>query len=217
MLISTSVYANYSSGDIAVGAVKAGVDILLCPKKLNEAVAALTAAVESGEITEERIDESVIDARLEGQELPLAQLLQGLVDVDGAVVAVRRGIPVSGKVFEGTGRAPLVEALHRRRHQLRRLDKIVTVGPVAVILTCDEEGGRVNRLMDTIGTTKIGPMLSYKDPLSRQPAGAPPANRYAVWSCCVFLCSSYIPPVRICIFHHRLSIDSAAILPQIAG
>ena len=51
---------HYSSGDIAVGAVKAGVDILLCPKKLNEAVAALTAAVESGEITEERIDESVL-------------------------------------------------------------------------------------------------------------------------------------------------------------
>ena len=51
---------HYSSGEIAVGAVKAGVDILLCPKKLNEAVAALTAAVESGEITEERIDESVL-------------------------------------------------------------------------------------------------------------------------------------------------------------
>ena len=51
---------HYSSGEIAVGAVKAGVDILLCPKKLDEAVTALTAAVESGEITEERIDESVL-------------------------------------------------------------------------------------------------------------------------------------------------------------
>lgn len=35
--------------------------------------------------------------------------------------------------------------------------------PIPLLLTCDEEGGRVNRLMDTVGTTYIGPMLSYKD------------------------------------------------------
>lgn len=34
---------------------------------------------------------------------------------------------------------------------------------IPLILTCDEEGGRVNRLMDTIGTTRIGAMLEYKD------------------------------------------------------
>lgn len=34
---------------------------------------------------------------------------------------------------------------------------------IPLILTCDEEGGRVNRLMATVGTTYIGPMLSYKD------------------------------------------------------
>lgn len=32
-----------------------------------------------------------------------------------------------------------------------------------LFLSCDEEGGRVNRLMNTVGTTYIGPMLSYKD------------------------------------------------------
>ncbi len=30
-------------------------------------------------------------------------------------------------------------------------------------LTCDEEGGQVNRLMDSVSTTYIGPMLNYKD------------------------------------------------------
>ena len=28
---------------------------------------------------------------------------------------------------------------------------------------CDEEGGRVNRLMSTVGTTYIGPMFGYRD------------------------------------------------------
>ncbi len=34
---------------------------------------------------------------------------------------------------------------------------------IPLLLTCDEEGGRVNRLMATIGTTWVGPMLDYKD------------------------------------------------------
>ena len=34
---------------------------------------------------------------------------------------------------------------------------------IPLILTCDEEGGRVNRLMQTVGTTNIGPMFGFKD------------------------------------------------------
>lgn len=51
---------HYSSGEIARKAVRAGVDILLCPLDLEEAVTALEDAVETGEITEGRIDESVL-------------------------------------------------------------------------------------------------------------------------------------------------------------
>ncbi len=51
---------HYGSGDIAVGAVQAGVDLLLCPQNLKEAVQALTQAVEDGVITQERLDESVL-------------------------------------------------------------------------------------------------------------------------------------------------------------
>lgn len=50
---------HYDSGEIAVKAVAAGVDVLLCPKDLEEAADALIAAVESGEITQERLEESV--------------------------------------------------------------------------------------------------------------------------------------------------------------
>lgn len=51
---------HYSSGEIAVGAVQAGVDLLLCPEDLDAAINALTEAVESGQITQERLDESVL-------------------------------------------------------------------------------------------------------------------------------------------------------------
>lgn len=51
---------HYGSGDIAVKAIQAGVDLLLCPQNLEEAVNALTQAVEDGTITQERLDESVL-------------------------------------------------------------------------------------------------------------------------------------------------------------
>ena len=49
----------YTSGEIAVKAVSAGVDILLCPSDPQEAVTALKDAVASGTVSEQRIDQSV--------------------------------------------------------------------------------------------------------------------------------------------------------------
>lgn len=51
---------HYTSGEIAVKAVQAGVDILLCPADLEQAVTALEQAVADGTISETRIDESVL-------------------------------------------------------------------------------------------------------------------------------------------------------------
>lgn len=51
--------SSYSDGEIAVRAIKAGVDILLCPRDLDAAAEGLISAVRSGEISEVRIDESV--------------------------------------------------------------------------------------------------------------------------------------------------------------
>lgn len=55
-----AVSGRWTSGEMAVKAVEAGVDILLCPLDLEEAADALTGAVERGEISQERIDESVL-------------------------------------------------------------------------------------------------------------------------------------------------------------
>lgn len=50
----------YDSGQAAVLAVQAGADILLCPVDLQEAADALLEAVETGIISEERLNESVL-------------------------------------------------------------------------------------------------------------------------------------------------------------
>ncbi len=50
----------YSDGGIACSAVKAGVDMLLCPADPEEAAAALEDAVKNGDLTESRIEESVL-------------------------------------------------------------------------------------------------------------------------------------------------------------
>ncbi len=54
-----AVTDSYGSGEAAVMAVEAGADMLLMPQNLGEAYDALLAAVKSGRITKERIDESV--------------------------------------------------------------------------------------------------------------------------------------------------------------
>ena len=50
----------YSSGTAAVKAIEAGVDIILMPQNLQDAVDGVLAAVENETLTEERIEESVL-------------------------------------------------------------------------------------------------------------------------------------------------------------
>jgi len=58
-LAMSAVSRHFSNEFVAVTAVTAGVDILLMPLNVGETISALVAAVESGEIPESRIDESV--------------------------------------------------------------------------------------------------------------------------------------------------------------
>ena len=49
----------YGNDEVVVSAIKAGVDILLCPSDFKSAVKAVERAVEKGEISEASINESV--------------------------------------------------------------------------------------------------------------------------------------------------------------
>ena len=54
-----SISQQFSTSDIAVQSIKAGCDLLLCPQDPEEAASAIMKALSSGEITEDRINESV--------------------------------------------------------------------------------------------------------------------------------------------------------------
>ncbi len=54
------VTARYPEGEAAVRAIKAGADIVLYPPSVEKAFTAIKAAVQSGEIAERRIDQSVL-------------------------------------------------------------------------------------------------------------------------------------------------------------
>jgi beta-N-acetylhexosaminidase len=54
-----SIADNYGVGESSVMAVKAGIDMLLDPTDIDTAVDSIVQAVESGDITEDMIDESV--------------------------------------------------------------------------------------------------------------------------------------------------------------
>jgi len=64
---------NYSPEEAAVLAVKAGVDVILMPQDLKAAADGIAAAVASGSITEERIDESVSKILKKKMELGLLE------------------------------------------------------------------------------------------------------------------------------------------------
>ncbi len=55
-----AVKDNYTSGEAAVLAIKAGCDLLLIPDDLDEAYNAVLNAVKTGDIKQERLDESVL-------------------------------------------------------------------------------------------------------------------------------------------------------------
>ena len=58
-LAMSSIADNYGVGESAVMSIKAGIDMLLDPTDIDTAIDAVVQVVESGDITEDRIDESV--------------------------------------------------------------------------------------------------------------------------------------------------------------
>lgn len=64
--------------------------------------------------------------------------------------------PVGGVIFFAVN----MESKDQVRSLLAGLQE---ASAIPLLMMCDEEGGTVSRLMRTVGTTQIGPMLSYKD------------------------------------------------------
>lgn len=71
------------------------------------------------------------DAGLKRQKLGGAQLVEGFVHIDGAVVGIGAGVAVAGKMLEGGADAAIVETKHGGLDELGGLVEIVAVGAVA--------------------------------------------------------------------------------------
>lgn len=83
----------------------------------------------------------------------------GVSPVTKAGDLTRQGLanyPVGGFIYDKTN-------MVSREQVTEMLTTVQTYSKVPLILTCDEEGGRVNRLMSTVGTTYIDSMMSYRD------------------------------------------------------
>ena len=85
--------------------------------------------------------------------------ITGVSPVTSAGEATQKALeayPVGGLIYD---RSNLVS-----QEQVRTmLANTQSYSKIPLLLTCDEEGGRVNRLMSTIGTTWVGPMLNYRE------------------------------------------------------
>ena len=72
-----AITKHYTSGEAAVGSIKAGVDIVLGPRNFTEAFDAVIAAVNNGTLSEERINQSVrriLTLRLAMKRMPQLSL-----------------------------------------------------------------------------------------------------------------------------------------------
>ena len=69
-------------------------------------------------------------------------------------------MPVGGMIFNGSNLKSQAQ-ITAMNTELQALAE--ELGMPALFLACDEEGGRVARLMTKVGTRKIGPMLDYED------------------------------------------------------
>lgn len=85
--------------------------------------------------------------------------MPGNTDVTEAGEATQRALeqyPVGGFFYNTVN-------MHSEEQLRGMLESAQSYSDIPLLLTCDEEGGRVARLMRAVGTTKIGAMLSYKD------------------------------------------------------
>jgi beta-N-acetylhexosaminidase len=73
----------YNTGESAVRSIEAGSDVLLMPRKAEDAINGVLAAIESGRLTRQRIDDSVIRVLSAKVKLGLGQGQRKLVNLEG--------------------------------------------------------------------------------------------------------------------------------------
>ena len=128
----------YTPGEIAVRAVEAGNDIVLGPPDLEQAHAAIVAAVKSGRISQARIDSSV--ARILGAKAWLGLNKQRLVPLEG----VDNIVSSPAHLHAAALLAEKAVTLARDANNIVPLDprKVRNIAVIAFVTRNDVNGGR---------------------------------------------------------------------------
>lgn len=150
---------------VLLGILLAGLVLvrLFTPAKTAEPPVPIeTAAEPTPEPTPDPAEQLLADMTLREKLCQLLvvqpQMLTGaktVTAVDDALVAALEDYPVGGFL--------LAAAHMKTADQLSALTRDLSRAAPGALLTVDEEGGRVGRLMYSVGTTKLQSMYSYKD------------------------------------------------------
>ena len=149
---------------VLLGILLAGLILvrLVTPAKTAEPPAPVETAEPTPEPTPDPAEQLLADMTLREKLCQLLvvqpQMLTGektVTAVDDALIEALKEYPVGGFL--------LAAAHMKTADQLSALTRDLSRAVPGAILAVDEEGGRVGRLMYSVGTTKLQSMYSYKD------------------------------------------------------
>ena len=128
-----AITKNYPNGESAVMAIKAGADVVLFPPDLDAAMAAVEAAVASGDVSEKRIDESV--RRLLSAKYRLGLAKNRFVDL----TKVNESVEKPENVVEANRTAEKSITLLRNEGKIFPLTKETAAKTLFVIIAADDD------------------------------------------------------------------------------
>lgn len=128
-----AITKNYPNGESAVMAIKAGADIVLFPPDLDAAMAAVETAVTRGDISEQRIDESV--RRLLAAKYRLGLVKNHFVDL----AKVNQSVEKPENVAEANRTAEKSITLLRNEGRIFPLTKAAAAKTLFVIIAADDD------------------------------------------------------------------------------
>lgn len=154
--VSTKKVQDAASGDHGITEISS-----------KESVNTEKKPVDTTETTEDAVSE-LVDKTMAEMSLhdKVCQMMfvtpEGLTGTDDVMVAgdatkqALQAYPVGGIIYFANN----FDNVDQTRDMISNTQSYSKIG---LFIATDEEGGRVNRIMDTLGTTYIGPMYDYKD------------------------------------------------------
>lgn len=168
-IIGILLLGNDEGDDVSTKKVQdaAGGDHGITEISSKESVNTEKKPVDTTETTEDAVSE-LVDKTMAEMSLhdKVCQMMfvtpEGLTGTDDVMVAgdatkqALQAYPVGGIIYFANN----FDNVDQTRDMISNTQSYSKIG---LFIATDEEGGRVNRLMDTLGTTYIGPMYDYKD------------------------------------------------------